>query len=121
MLAPEVDQRVLDVEPSGCARWVDDPGLDEVASAFADIVDGKSPYTFRHSANVALYAQEIGAALGVDAGFARRLRAGDATVASGSPICSARAEPASSSRRRSATRPASPRTPVRLFAKNGVP
>jgi len=42
---------------------VDDAGLDVVARAFAGIIDAKSPYTWRHSTNVAAYAVAIGARL----------------------------------------------------------
>jgi putative nucleotidyltransferase with HDIG domain len=49
------------------AREVDDDGLDEIARAFADIIDAKSPWTFRHSEKVAMYAKAIGEQLGFDA------------------------------------------------------
>jgi len=61
---PEVEQRVLTLEPSQRARLVDDAGLDEVAQAFADIIDAKSPFTYAHSTHVAAYASAIGKTLG---------------------------------------------------------
>jgi HD-GYP domain-containing protein (c-di-GMP phosphodiesterase class II) len=68
-----LDDSVLSLEP-GAVRRVDEQGLDEVAAAFADIIDTKSPFTFRHSSNVAMYAQALGAQLGLDLMAQTRLR-----------------------------------------------
>jgi putative nucleotidyltransferase with HDIG domain len=43
---------------------VDEEGLNEVARAFADIIDAKSPFTFDHSRRVAGYAVAMGRVLG---------------------------------------------------------
>ncbi len=68
---------VVACEPRDHVRRVDDSGLDLVARAFADIIDAKSPYTFRHSSNVAEYARGIGRVMGLDSAEQRRLyRAG---------------------------------------------
>lgn len=65
------------LEPAAAVRHVDDAGLDVVARAFADIIDAKSPYTYRHSANVADIAAGVAGACGLGAGERRRLaRAG---------------------------------------------
>ncbi len=64
--APEVHDEVLSLEPARQARVVDEHGLDQVAQAFADIIDAKTPYTYRHSSNVAMYAQAIARELGFD-------------------------------------------------------
>jgi HD-GYP domain-containing protein (c-di-GMP phosphodiesterase class II) len=40
-------------------RWVEEDALDDVARAFADIIDAKSPFTFAHSSNVARFADGI--------------------------------------------------------------
>ncbi len=65
------------MEPAEWTRRVDEAGLDVVARAFAEIIDAKSPYTFRHSTNVSALAVGIGAELGLDAVAQRRLaRAG---------------------------------------------
>ena len=53
---------------------VDEDYLDEVAEAFADVVDAKSPFTAGHSRRVAGYAEAIAEALGFDAEQRRRLR-----------------------------------------------
>src|SRR5207237_10556735 len=64
-------------EPSEHVRRVDEHGLDVVARAFADIIDAKSPYTFRHSSRVAAYARDTAAAFGMRGDAPRRMhRAG---------------------------------------------
>lgn len=64
-------------EPADRVRQVDEAGLDEVAEAFAGIIDAKTPFTFRHSARVAAYARGIAEELGLDDAADRRLlRAG---------------------------------------------
>jgi HD-GYP domain-containing protein (c-di-GMP phosphodiesterase class II) len=74
---PDADVAAAALEPLDHRRTVDDVGLDEVARAFAEIIDAKSPYTFRHSANVATYAERIAGACGMDAAERKRLwRAG---------------------------------------------
>jgi putative nucleotidyltransferase with HDIG domain len=45
---------------------VDDNGLDEVARAFAEIIDSKSPFTYQHSTNVAKYARAVAYELGFE-------------------------------------------------------
>jgi HD-GYP domain-containing protein (c-di-GMP phosphodiesterase class II) len=55
-------------------RLIDEARLDAVAAAFADVVGTKSPYTSRHSREVARYAHGIAARLGCDDGACRRLR-----------------------------------------------
>jgi HD-GYP domain-containing protein (c-di-GMP phosphodiesterase class II) len=57
--APEVEVTAL--EPSMPVRTVPGSGLDLVAQSFADIVDAKSPFTYRHSTNVSRWARALGA------------------------------------------------------------
>ncbi len=52
---------------------VDDGYLDDVAEAFADVVDAKSPFTAGHSRRVASFADGIAASVGFDAGQRQRL------------------------------------------------
>jgi putative nucleotidyltransferase with HDIG domain len=74
--SPEIDTHVSQLEP-GRAREVDAKGLDQIAEAFADIVDAKSPFTHRHSTMVAAYAKAIGQQLGFKRDDLRQLyRAG---------------------------------------------
>ena len=71
-LASEGSDATL-AEPSADAvRPVNEAELDAVAHAFADIIDAKSPYTSRHSRNVASYACGIVAVQGADAAEQRR-------------------------------------------------
>ncbi|MDE3054200.1 MAG: HD domain-containing protein, partial [Gemmatimonadota bacterium] len=75
--ATDVTALVLADEPADRVRFVDDEGLNEVARAFADIIDAKSPFTFEHSRRVANYAVAMGGELGFDTDEQRRLyRAG---------------------------------------------
>jgi HD-GYP domain-containing protein (c-di-GMP phosphodiesterase class II) len=71
---PELAQRVIGIEPTVVPRRLADEDLDMVARSFADIIDAKSPYTFRHSANVAGFAVGIGEQLGIEPQELRRLR-----------------------------------------------
>lgn len=52
---------------------MDDAGLDRIARAFAEIIDAKSPYTYRHSSRVAELARGIGREMGADAATDRLL------------------------------------------------
>ncbi len=73
----DVTAQVLAEEPQDRVRLVDDEGLNEVARAFADIIDAKSPFTFEHSRRVADYAVAMGRTMGFDDVEIRRLyRAG---------------------------------------------
>ena len=54
---------MLALEPAQCCVPLDEDYLDEIAAAFGQIVDAKSPYTAGHSARVALYADHIAAQL----------------------------------------------------------
>ena len=73
----DAEDQVVAIEPPDLHRVLDDEGLDEIARAFADIIDAKSPYTFQHSARVADHALRIADALGVGAVERQRLyRAG---------------------------------------------
>ncbi|HEU4990653.1 MAG TPA: HD domain-containing phosphohydrolase [Gemmatimonadaceae bacterium] len=73
----DVTALVLAEEPADRVRFVDDEGLDEVARAFADIIDAKSPFTFEHSRRVADYASAMSRVMGFDGDAIRRLyRAG---------------------------------------------
>jgi HD-GYP domain-containing protein (c-di-GMP phosphodiesterase class II) len=61
MIESEVaGELALAAEPADRIELADDARLDEVALAFADIIDAKSPFTFRHSTRVAAFARDIG-------------------------------------------------------------
>ena len=73
----DADDRVLQLEHAGRAWEVDDDGLDQIAEAFADIIDAKSPFTYRHSSMVAAYAKATATQMGFDAEGVRQMyRAG---------------------------------------------
>ena len=73
----DVGREVIAIEPQDRVRVVDEDGLDAIAAAFADIIDAKTPFTWRHSSNVARYAVTLGERLGEGPEARRRLlRAG---------------------------------------------
>jgi putative nucleotidyltransferase with HDIG domain len=75
--SPECDERVAQIEPGAHAQEVDDDGLDQIAQAFADIIDAKSSFTARHSSMVAEYARLIAQQMGFSRDEIRRIyRAG---------------------------------------------
>jgi len=75
--APGCAARVHALEPPALARRAGPPELDRVAEAFADIIDTKSPFTFRHSTHVALLARGTARVLGLHADEVRQIwRAG---------------------------------------------
>ena len=66
LLSPEAMTIALSMEPEQHTRYVNDKGLDDVAKAFAEIIDSKSPYTYQHSTNVAKYARATAFELGFE-------------------------------------------------------
>lgn len=77
LLAGDVTAAVVAAEPSDRVLAVDQDGLDGVCRAFADIIDAKSPFTFRHSTRVADVSREIARRCGMDELEQRRIyRAG---------------------------------------------
>jgi putative nucleotidyltransferase with HDIG domain len=72
--ARDVEQRVMALEPSRRMLTVDEDYLDDIAAAFAKVIDAKSPYTSGHSDRVALFTDMVAEELGVPAGDRRRLQ-----------------------------------------------
>lgn len=66
MLANDLHEQVMDLEPHALARTVDDDYLDDIAAGFAQVVDAKSPFTAGHSDRVALFADLIADEMGYD-------------------------------------------------------
>lgn len=64
--SPDATAMAVAVEPQQHSRFVDDRGLDDVARAFAEIIDAKSSYTYQHSTNVAKYARATAFELGFE-------------------------------------------------------
>lgn len=65
LAAPDVMSAVLALEPASHVVELDDDYLDDIAAAFGQVVDSKSPYTSGHSARVALYTDLIAETLGL--------------------------------------------------------
>ena len=64
--APETRRAVLDLEP-GSRIVLDEAHIDRICHAFADVVDAKSPFTYRHSVGVADAALSIARTMGLPA------------------------------------------------------
>lgn len=74
--ADDLTARVLALEPHSFEVPLDDDYLDDIAAAFGQVVDSKSPYTSGHSARVALYTDMIAEALEVSPERRRWLKRG---------------------------------------------
>ncbi len=61
-----LEAAVIALEPGGSPMMATDERLDATAYAFAAVIDAKSPFTYRHSTNVARYAVGIATAMGAD-------------------------------------------------------
>lgn len=72
--APDLPVRVLALEPQDIQREVDDDYLDDIALAFAKVIDAKSPYTAGHSERVAVFADLIAEEMGETPEMRRTLR-----------------------------------------------
>ena len=72
--APDIEQRLLAMEPSTGKIAVDDDYLDDIAGAFGQVIDAKSPYTAGHSERVGMYADALGACMGIPPVQRRALR-----------------------------------------------
>lgn len=61
-------------QPEGYVLAATEERVDQIAQAFAGIIDAKSPYTFRHSSGVATIAVALGRELGFTSREVRLLR-----------------------------------------------
>lgn len=75
---PALDARVLALEPALHRVPLDDDYLDDIATAFGQVIDAKSPYTSGHSGRVAVYTDAVAQRLGLPAARRRWLRRGAA-------------------------------------------
>jgi len=64
-------EKVFAMEPANHVTYLDDERLDDIAEAFAQVVDAKSHFTYGHSERVAKYSDQIAEHLGLD-GIRRR-------------------------------------------------
>jgi putative nucleotidyltransferase with HDIG domain len=69
-----LEQEVAACEPADQVRLADEALLDQLAEAFARVVDAKSPWTFLHSSGVAEISEGIATVLGYDPLSLRRVR-----------------------------------------------
>ena len=77
LVATDQLEQVAALEPVDRVILADEVRLDQVAHAFARVIDAKTPYTARHSEGVAAIAVGIGRAMGLEAEDLRTLsRAG---------------------------------------------
>jgi HD-GYP domain-containing protein (c-di-GMP phosphodiesterase class II) len=72
--SPALDDTVAAAEPEGREIVADQQRLNDIAAAFAWVIDAKSPFTYHHSERVADYAVAIGRQLGLDEPTIVRLR-----------------------------------------------
>ena len=72
--APDLEARVFAMKPALQSEPVDEDYLDDIAGAFADVVDAKSPFTADHSNRVTLYTDMIAEEMGLSAAHRRWLR-----------------------------------------------
>jgi len=76
LASPGVEAAVLKLEPGQFEVPLDEDYLDDIAAAFGQVVDSKSPYTSGHSARVALYTDLIAERMGLDLERRRWLKRG---------------------------------------------
>jgi HD-GYP domain-containing protein (c-di-GMP phosphodiesterase class II) len=69
-----LQQAIFALEPAQRSSIVDEDYLDDIAAAFAQVVDSKSPYTSGHSERVTLVADLIAEQMGVSAEQRRWLK-----------------------------------------------
>lgn len=62
----DLNRAIFDLEPAHDGMFVDDSLLDDIADAFSQVIDAKSPYTSGHSKRVTLFSDMIAEQLGFD-------------------------------------------------------
>ena len=63
--SPQLERAVYALEPGGHEVMIDEDYLDDIAEAFGQVVDAKSPFTAGHSARVGLYTALLGESMDV--------------------------------------------------------
>lgn len=74
LAAPDLESRLFDLPPARVDRPVDAVYLDDIVSAFGQVIDAKSPYTGGHSERVGMIADAVAAEIGLSATARLRLR-----------------------------------------------
>jgi putative nucleotidyltransferase with HDIG domain len=67
-------RNVAGLEPENRQMKATDEAIDRICSAFAEVIDAKSPFTYRHSHGVADAAMEIGRWFGMNVQTLKQLR-----------------------------------------------
>jgi HD-GYP domain-containing protein (c-di-GMP phosphodiesterase class II) len=70
----DLQQAILALEPAQRSTLVDEDYLDDIAAAFAQVIDSKSPYTSGHSERVTLFTDLIAEQMGLAAARRRWLK-----------------------------------------------
>lgn len=74
LASPDIEEIVLGMEPGQQALLADDDYLDDIAEAFARVIDAKSPFTSGHSERVAVFTDLIAEEMDFDAARRRWLK-----------------------------------------------
>ena len=74
LTTPDLEARVFAMKPALQSGPVDEDYLDDIAAAFSDVVDAKSPFTADHSNRVTLYTDMIAEEMGLGDAHRRWLR-----------------------------------------------
>ena len=74
--AADLEAQVFAMEPGGHEAVLDEDYLDDIAEAFGQVVDAKSPFTAGHSARVGLYTALLGESLEIPEARRRWLKRG---------------------------------------------
>ncbi len=69
-----IEEIVLSMEPGAQAALADEDYLDDIAAAFARVIDAKSPFTSGHSDRVAVFTDLIAEEMGFDTAHRRWLK-----------------------------------------------
>lgn len=67
-------RKVASIEPEYRRMTATEDSIDKICMAFAEVIDAKSPFTYRHSSGVAEAAVEIGQWFGMNAKSLKQLR-----------------------------------------------
>lgn len=70
----DIEQRLFALEPTELRLVADDDYLDDITTAFGQVIDAKSPFTGGHSERVGTYTDALATRLGIAEGPRRRLR-----------------------------------------------
>jgi putative nucleotidyltransferase with HDIG domain len=74
LCSENLQEQIFALEPAQSAAIVDDDYLDDIAAAFAQVIDSKSPYTSGHSNRVTLFTDLIAEEMGLPAEKRRWLK-----------------------------------------------